>query len=556
LYNPASIGTVAASRFDHDFSQVKLHAGGGRQTRPLRRTPPTIQRFPNNEDEVFTAAGSTLEEAEPFPGAVPTLTEAEQTAEETAPEETVAPGLIVEDTAETVRPRQMRRSEFLAQLRAGVTRAAEAALAGTGRTTAECPYLEYWFGYYRRQDSLHLERAIRRYAPETTHAATARDYIPIIAERVRQSVKTWSGTGEITGIPSGVPISVPGEAPAETGEGAGTSTSSVMFKSREGGARAANDPQAIQKELGEGRPLESGVRSRMESAFSTDFSHVRTHTDITAAGFSDRLNARAFTVGKHVAFGSGEYKPGTIVGDALIAHEMAHVVQQSGEDASLAPKRGDDSTCNSLEDDADKSALGAVALLWRKNKGVSRKLTAAIMPRLKSGLKLQRCKKALCPPYRNYDTGRNVETYNCAGLAHRTYDYKSLSATKSALAAGRNIGCGSSCNPGKIKHWLWEYDLHFENHTGAILRPPQPDFHTVAGVTDRNGNDPRDVYSKNGKRPVYGPNTGPYFRPPTRAQARQNNAGEALIFDSLGNPIYKVRTNYRDSCYCLPCPSP
>ena len=51
----------------------------------------------------------------------------------------------------------MRRSEFLAQLRTVVTHAADAALASTGRTTAQCPYLEYWFSYYSRQDSQHQD---------------------------------------------------------------------------------------------------------------------------------------------------------------------------------------------------------------------------------------------------------------------------------------------------------------------------------------------------------------------------------------------------------------
>ncbi len=110
---------------------------------------------------------------------------------------------------------------------------------------------------------------------------------------------------------------------------------------------------------------------------------VRIHTDAKADDLSGQLNARAFTLGTDVAFAGGEYKPGTPVGDALIAHELAHVVQQGGgsqsggtqtKDASL----GDES---SLEQDADRSAVGAVV------SGV----TANAVPRLKSGLKLQRC---------------------------------------------------------------------------------------------------------------------------------------------------------------------
>ncbi len=60
------------------------------------------------------------------------------------------------------------------------------------------------------------------------------------------------------------------------------------------------------------------------------------HTDSNASSVSNRVNARAFTVGNHVAFGGGEYKPGTLAGDALIAHELAHTVQQQGAEGSVS----------------------------------------------------------------------------------------------------------------------------------------------------------------------------------------------------------------------------
>jgi len=64
---------------------------------------------------------------------------------------------------------------------------------------------------------------------------------------------------------------------------------------------------------------------------------VRVHTDVRSAEISDNLNARAFTLGNNIAFGSGEYQPGTLIGNALIAHELAHVVQQGGGSAEAAP---------------------------------------------------------------------------------------------------------------------------------------------------------------------------------------------------------------------------
>src|SRR5205807_1382208 len=131
---------------------------------------------------------------------------------------------------------------------------------------------------------------------------------------------------------------------------------SLLSKGREGGAREVSNPQAIQGQLGSGRSLDSNVRSPMEAAFGADFSHVRVHTDATATGLSESLNARAFTVGRDVAFGPGEYQPGTLVGDALIAHELAHVVQQGGA-SSFEPMQKGGAEYNALEEDADVSAV-------------------------------------------------------------------------------------------------------------------------------------------------------------------------------------------------------
>ncbi len=77
-----------------------------------------------------------------------------------------------------------------------------------------------------------------------------------------------------------------------------------------------------------GQPLESSTRSFMEQRFGHDFSRVKVHTDTKAIESSAELNARAYTVGSDIVFGEGEYAPGTRNGRSLIAHELAHVVQQ------------------------------------------------------------------------------------------------------------------------------------------------------------------------------------------------------------------------------------
>jgi hypothetical protein len=67
----------------------------------------------------------------------------------------------------------------------------------------------------------------------------------------------------------------------------------------------------------------------MERRFLHDFSRVRVHADLPAAASAANLQARAYTVGPHIAFARGAYDPGTDAGKRLVAHELAHVVQQS-----------------------------------------------------------------------------------------------------------------------------------------------------------------------------------------------------------------------------------
>jgi len=128
----------------------------------------------------------------------------------------------------------------------------------------------------------------------------------------------------------------------------------------------------------------------MESAFGHDFSRVRVHTDARAAALSANLNARAFTVGSDIAFATGEYRPGNIVGEALIAHELAHVVQQEAAGGSSSTLR-EETEYDRLEEDADGSAFGAIASLWGGIKGVLAGAARNAKPALSSGLGLQRC---------------------------------------------------------------------------------------------------------------------------------------------------------------------
>ena len=74
----------------------------------------------------------------------------------------------------------------------------------------------------------------------------------------------------------------------------------------------------------------------MGTRFGTDFSRVRVHTDDSAGRSARAIRAQAYTVGRDIVFGNGRYAPKTTNGRELIAHELAHVVQQRGTDNSFA----------------------------------------------------------------------------------------------------------------------------------------------------------------------------------------------------------------------------
>jgi hypothetical protein len=89
-------------------------------------------------------------------------------------------------------------------------------------------------------------------------------------------------------------------------------------------------PPALQKPMrSPGEPLDEATRGLMESRFAWDFSRVRVHTGSEAGWRAEAVGARAYTLGRDIVFGAGEYAPASPAGRQLIAHELAHVVQQA-----------------------------------------------------------------------------------------------------------------------------------------------------------------------------------------------------------------------------------
>lgn len=105
---------------------------------------------------------------------------------------------------------------------------------------------------------------------------------------------------------------------------------SVQRKDTSGQSGSHTAPPIVGQVLasGSGQAMDSSTRHFMESRFGQDFGQVRIHTDSQAAESAAAIQARAYTSGRDVVFGAGEYKPDSMEGKRLLAHELVHVGQQ------------------------------------------------------------------------------------------------------------------------------------------------------------------------------------------------------------------------------------
>ncbi len=105
-----------------------------------------------------------------------------------------------------------------------------------------------------------------------------------------------------------------------------------------------------------GKPLDNTTRSTLEPRFGHDFSRVRIHDDAQAARAAHGLNARACTIGQDIIFGAGQYTSGTTAGQHLLAHELAHTLQQHGNAPVLSSKSTLSDPGHPSEVEADRAA--------------------------------------------------------------------------------------------------------------------------------------------------------------------------------------------------------
>jgi hypothetical protein len=127
--------------------------------------------------------------------------------------------------------------------------------------------------------------------------------------------------------------------------------------------------------LSGGHPLPAPLRSDMETRFGEEFGGVQLHNDAGAAASAEAIGAKAYTVGNHIAFAEGRYSPDTANGKRLLAHELAHVIQQRRGGAAPTLDRN-----SPLENSANQAArsvsagAAAVAVQGASGLGVAREV--------------------------------------------------------------------------------------------------------------------------------------------------------------------------------------
>jgi len=415
-------------------------------------------------------------------------------AEADAVAEDVAEVFLVDDSPG---PSQRGVRDFLGEIERRVTEVASRELGPTWTATG-CPYIAGFFAKHRTSDAATVERLARRYSG-IKEPASAEDYMEPIVKRVGEAVRKWR-----TGDDVGDDLGVLGMGPLDaTVRDAATRAAEVVQRKAEPGheetpvEEVANGAHMV---ADAGRPLPAGVQRRMSSAFSTDFSAVRVHDDSAAGKRASSLQARAYTLGTDVTFGSGQFQPGTLVGDALLAHELAHVVQQSGG-ALAAPGHGGE------EGQADLAAANALMNVdARATHGLEQGATPTALPASR-GLRLQRCGESTPDelsdsPRHGAWEGKTIGYHVGNGKHHRLAAVATVGFAKTEDAAialalsGRPGGGAVTLEEGEYVAYQAILPNHLQPGDGITVLPG------VVAITGPAGYPLRPVGSGDGERPV------------------------------------------------------
>ena len=344
------------------------------------------------------AAGRAMPQRQVEVGAADSPAEREADAVAAAVTGGATPAALLVDDG-PVAPGQMLKSTFLAQLHEQVHAAADAEL-GWLESTLGCPYIDLYFQRYAGRPAGDAEALLKRFAPAARSARTATDLLAPVVARVREGVRHWRDRGQAP--PELAALDGTAAALAESHAQAARPPAEATTDGEETAlaARAPlpGQPEELTARLGPGVAPTGRVA---EIADTLGVSALRVHDGPAAAALAERADAHAFALGSHVVFGAAALRPGTVEGDALIAHEVAHVAQQTGAASAGDAVDAVDAEVGGQaeavlpgraggEGDADRAAGGVLARLY----GGARAAASTVWAGARAPVELARCSKS------------------------------------------------------------------------------------------------------------------------------------------------------------------
>ncbi|MGW0229326.1 eCIS core domain-containing protein [Actinopolymorpha singaporensis] len=224
------------------------------------------------------------------------------------------------------------RGAFLAMLGRDLETMVDEELAGTGMTGAGCPIIEGMLERYRAAPLDRWQAFLVHWVPPVT-GRTPDDLRAAVVARARTGIRTWRSSGDGSVM-----------LPADPAGLLGSAARAVGLPNPVPADPVTNLLEALLR-LGPGEPLTASQRQRLGTALDANLSTVQVHR-------SDTLPGLAVTAGEHVVLGAHAPATGTLAAEALLAHEVAHTVQQRSAPATDAA---------GAERDADDAAASAIA---------------------------------------------------------------------------------------------------------------------------------------------------------------------------------------------------
>lgn len=277
-------------------------------------------------------------------------------------------------------------------------------------------------------------------------------------------------------------------------QAAGQGSRTAPTPSRAAGSQAKIPDHVQTVTAGTGEALEPGLRTLMEAVHGRDFSEVRVHRDGAAAASARRLGARAYTLGNHLVFAAGQYRPQVPAGRRLLAHELTHVVQQgrSGERIQLD---GEPNLTPASDADRRDFVTATIEFLndsasFYAEEGVT--ITEALLNTLLDNwYRMAVNQERMIDDHLDGDAQlkRDLRTAYTAALR--------VLMSRAAVALDREQADLYRANSGRIPLWAWQTPHHMETNISTPVAEGRSADHLTGEV----------VYSSNGFDVTLVPNT-------------------------------------------------